>query len=263
MGRNLSLIRRTSLTNSDVSFDFKKESQSQIGDGFDELLKPGAITIFGEIHGTREVPNLISDLVRSCPTNSTIVIGLEVPESLTPLIETFMLSGGSDTDMIELVAHQFWQAHDGRSSSALLQLFVDLRKLGIEGSSISIFAFDPESGRRDEGMAKIIVKKLESIEVDRTITLLVAGNLHARTDSRRWMGWHLRQAYPHTVSLNIAYSGGNAWICTAQGCRSTPLTGIDRGKKEFVERKETDSASWQGIFYLGTVSASSPVDLSL
>ncbi len=246
-------------TSMDVEFGKKESASLELGKGFNALIQPGALTIFGEIHGTREVPRLISDLVKNAD-KAPVVVGLEAFESLTPLLKTYIQSKGTDDDIADLLKHPFWKTKDGRSSQALFKLLGDLRELRKAGKNIDVFAFDAESRKeksRDEDMAQIVIEKLKNVELDRTITLIVTGNLHARIDSERWMAWHIRKAFPRTLSLNNAYSGGTAWICTNNGCGPTTLHGIDRGKKQFVER--SGSARWEGIFYLGSISASRPI----
>lgn len=240
----------------------ENEGKTNIGKGFDKLLQPGEITIFGEIHGTREVPRLISNLVTSVK-NTPVVVGLEIPDIMTATLTTFMNSDGTPDDVAKLLTHRFWEYRDGRASKAMLQLLVDLRKLRSEGRIIDVFAFDhtsdPDPRARDQGMASNIIKKLTTIEIEKTITFIIAGNMHARIDNQRWMAWHVRNQFPKMVSLNNAYSGGTAWVCTDKGCGPTTMAGIDRGTDQFVERNTSQTERWQGIFYLGSISASPPV----
>ncbi len=114
---------------------------------------------------------------------------------------------------------------------------------------------------RDKGMGNNIVERLQRTDLKSTVVLMLTGNLHARTNEERWMGWHVRKAFPQVVSLNNDFSGGSTWACTNDGCGPLALHGEDRGKAPFATfTNELDKYGYNGSFYVGKATASPPAN---
>jgi hypothetical protein len=229
--------------------------------GIDSLLEPGALTIFGEIHGTSEIPAFFAGVACHAAQGSReVVVGLEIPDTLQGQVDRFLESGGAAADVEALVQGEFWTYDDGRSSKAMLALLDRLRLLARGGAKLHVALFDgtfPGPGQRDPGMAANISTAIE--KTPRAVGLILVGNLHAKMDSERWMAWHLAKRHPHLRTLGVAYSGGSAWVCTENGCGPTELSGKDRGKEPFVELlAKPDDKGYVGRFYLGALTASMP-----
>jgi hypothetical protein len=229
--------------------------------GIDSLLEPGALTIFGEIHGTTEIPAFFASVAcHAAQGGREVVVGLEIPDSLQGQVDRFVQSGGAAADVEALVQGEFWTYEDGRSSKAMLALLDRLRLLAQGGAKLRVALFDgkfPGPGQRDPGMAANISTGIE--KTPRAVGLILVGNLHAKMDSERWMAWHLARRHPHLRTLGVAYSGGSAWVCTSSGCGPTELSGKDRGKEQFVELlAKPDDKGYGGRFYVGALTASMP-----
>jgi len=230
--------------------------------GTEALTRPGAITLFGEIHGTAEVPSFVGALACQAAQRHPVLVGLEIPDGMDEALAAYLASEGSDVDKEGLLEHRFWTLEDGRSSRAMLGLIDTLRQLNQAGKSVEVFGFDgvfPGGEARDRGMAATIVTRMKSSNTEDTVVLLLTGNLHARTSDERWMGWHVAREFPQLTSLNNAFSGGTAWVCTNEGCGPRGIGGRDRGDGKFVERNpEPDENGYHGILYLDSASASPP-----
>jgi hypothetical protein len=230
--------------------------------GAEVLIRPGAITLLGEIHGTAEIPSFVGAIACEATQGHPVLIGLEIPEEMNQAFAVYLASEGSDLDRGALLAHRFWTLEDGRASQAMLGLLETLRRLSRDGKAVEVFGFDGSFSNgeaRDVGMAANIVERLMSSGTEDAVVLILTGNLHARTADERWMGWHVSREFPWLTSLNTAYSGGTAWVCTSEGCGPRSLTGRNRGDSVFVERSsEPDGNGYHGTFYVGPVSASPP-----
>ena len=229
--------------------------------GIDSLLEPGALTVFGEMHGTAETPAFVANVTCHAAQNGReVIVGLEIPNSLQGQVDRFLQSAGAPADVEALVEGQFWTFEDGRSSKAMLALLDHLRLLAQTGMKLRVALFDGmfmSQDQRDPGMAANIAAAIE--KSPQAVTLILVGNLHARMDSERWMSWHLAKRHPRLRTLNVAYSGGSAWVCTGDGCGPMDLSGKDRGKEQFVELlAKPDDKGYGGLFYLGAVTASMP-----
>jgi hypothetical protein len=231
--------------------------------GLGSLTQAGALTVFGEVHGTVEIPSFVANA--ACLTakmGHEVAIGLEVPSHLQPDVNRYLDSEGGPDDVKALLKDEHWNAQFGNASKALLSLIEESRALRHSGRKVSVFFFDKDkddSGDRDQIMAAHIAAQAASAPT--AVTLVLTGNLHARADSERWMAWHLARRHPGIHTLNVAYSGGSAYLCvddTQCGIRAD-LPGQDRGSEPFVELfTAADAKGYDGIFYIGGSVTPSP-----
>jgi hypothetical protein len=188
--------------------------------------------------------------------------------------------------------------HDGRSSAAMLQLVDRLRSLKRAGATIQVTGVDqPWTGDvRDSAMADAI-EGLRRDHMDRPMFVLV-GNLHAQTapgkvtQSYVPIGTRLDRFGLRPVSLLMAFDAGTAWHCTMEGgfgCgvhavrawppHATTVPAPTVGDKitsaygmgavgtavpdapkasRYVRLWPQRSEGFDGLFYVGPVSASRP-----
>jgi|GEM_PF-302965 len=229
--------------------------------GVEALLKPGMLTLLGEVHGTAEVPAFLGNLAhRALQSDLPVRIGLEIPNNLQSNVDTFLASQGNRQDVGFLTQGSFWNAQDGRSSKAIVGLLDKIRRLKQDNQDIAIFLFDVPTmsiGGRDKQMAENILSDLAAYP--RAVHLVLTGNLHARTNSVRFMGWHILQRHKQIISLNLAHSGGSAWVSNRDGRGPIHYGGTDRGEEPFIERLASwDGEAYHGFFYVGAITASPP-----
>ena len=214
------------------------------------------------MHGTSETPAFVGTVAcHAAEAGREVIVGLEIPNSMQRQVDRFLHSNGTASDVDALLQGQFWTYPDGRSSKAMLALINQVRLLIAAGKPVSILLFDGLfflDQQRDAGMATNIAAGLAT--APQAVALMLVGNLHAQADSDRWMAWHLAKRYPQLRSLNVAYSGGRAWVCMADDeCGPNELAGPDRGKAQFVEIFDgSDRDGYRGSFYVGAVTASPP-----
>lgn len=230
-------------------------------ESFAARMHPGSIVLFGELHGTNEAPAFLGDVAETVArTGATVRIGLEMTGAMQSAVDAFLRSDGGKDDVDRLTQHPFWRIRDGRSSVAMLSLIEKARRLRNTGHAVDVFLFDVSAGsiqKRDEKMARNILAAVAT--APNAIHLILTGNLHARTNSPRYMGWHIMQAHESTLALNIAHRGGSAWISTTNGTGPQSLSGENRGNDPFIEWvKDWDGEAYHGTYYVGAVTASAP-----
>ena len=233
--------------------------------GLAPLLHPGALIVFGELHGTAESPAFVANVAcLAARPDREVAVGLEIPRDLQPQLDRFLDSPGRPDDVAALVTGEHWKSEDGNASQALLGVIERVRALRAAGRKARVFFFDmakADSGDRDQIMAANI-----SAQADRNpdgITLALTGNFHAKTDTERWMSWHIARRHPEVVTLNVGHAGGSAYVCIMGGeCGiHTGIKGTDRGPAPFIERFAAPDAGYSGAFYLGgPVTPSPPVN---
>lgn len=245
-----------------------------------QALLASSLVLVGELHGTAEIPAALGHLACQAAVGrpgETILVGLEIPSSTQPAVDAFLASDGGAQAVEALLAHEHWQREyqDGRSSAAMLDLLEGIRGYRKAGLKIEVRAIDPgrydSPNDRDAGMASTLSESIESIHPAQTLVLV--GNVHSRSlKGYPWnaeadfmpLGAHLRTRYAGLIALDIAVSGGSAWICTSaaasecgphpQGSRDTPGP---------LPRIELDPAAapgtgYDGVLSIGPVTASPP-----
>ncbi len=181
-----------------------------------------SLVMIGEVHGTREAPQLVGELAALMSEDQALVVALELPTALQHDLDAFLDDADPQRARSILLGREFWtrEYQDGRSSQAMLELLERLLQLKREGRQIALLAFDQNPGEtdadldRDAIMARNVRAALTSIPM-----LLLAGNFHVRLEpgtpwdpQQRFLAWHLRDLRPFT--LDVTAWQGEYWICT-------------------------------------------------
>ena len=103
------------------------------------LLRKHRMIVFGEVHGTNEVPELVSAVTYElAKEGARILMALEVLDLLNGELADFV-AGTTSVDQF-LAAEVFWNRpvawQDGRSSRAMLRLLQDVREYRTRGLMI-------------------------------------------------------------------------------------------------------------------------------
>lgn len=237
------------------------ESCRQVPRGAEPLLHRGAVTLLGEVHGTVEIPAFVARLACAAAERGLhVAVGLEAPQELTENFLRYLQSAGDAQAQQDLIQGEFWHFDDGRSSQALVSLLDTLRTLRQSGKQVSLFLIDGNNGSietRDRQMATRIATQVRALPA--AVVLVLLGNLHARTDSAEWAGWHIKELLPGLRTLNASYASGSAWCCTNRGCGAHQISGADLGMQPFVELfPSTHANGYTGRFYVGPITPSPP-----
>ena len=188
------------------------------------LLAPGTILLFGEIHGTRELPAFFGEAVCHASAAHDVVVGLEIPGSESERVSAFLRSSGASADRDAVLAGPFWTDgyQDGRRSEAMARLLERLRVLRAIGRHVDVMLFDVEPSEsgpdRDERMAQTIMEYQRAHAGP--VLMAYMGNVHARTTigvpwnpKLKPLGWYLSQHGLRVRSLDSGSPGGSAWMC--------------------------------------------------
>ena len=179
------------------------------------------LIMFGEIHGTNEVPELVSVVVHElAKKGARILVALEIPDLLNGGISDFV-AGKTKVDEF-LAGKLFWNRdndmQDGRSSRAMLRLIQDIREYRNRGLLIDPQGFDSvvlSTTDRDRMMALNLHELVRNAPYDHVIIL--AGNYHARRTSpflgvgRRPMASYFDRG--ELLTVQVRFLGGSAWNC--------------------------------------------------
>ena len=255
--------------------------------GSELVLKSPATVLIGEIHGTLETPILVASLVRSARIERVpTILCVEISSAEQRALDRFLQSDGREPAVAALLAGPHWSGDDGRASVGMFAMIELMRRLNQQGEDVRVVAMDINVEVPNVDPKLITPKELERIEAqvesrDRAMAeavlaarrqfpksnvVVLAGNVHARMrkgvpwdEQYAPMGWHIAQALPGAISLNVEFSGGEAWVATDKGVGPSRMRGVDRGNDPFIELFAKPQDGYHGTFYVGKISAARPV----
>jgi len=199
-----------------------------------ELIRKAAadhrLILIGELHGTKQIPELLAELISVYSREGPVLLGLEIPNSEQAAFARFLTSDGSASAQSILLSGSFWQVadtqHDGRRSRDMVDLIKRVRDLRAKGLNIDILLYDNEPSQtsnsevRDKAMAGRIRDALATFPRGRFVVL--AGNVHAMLERPSYapaemqtpMGAYLRDLDP--FAIDVSARDGEFWACMKQ-----------------------------------------------
>lgn len=263
--------------------------------GWDALLskeeEPAKYVVFGEVHGTQEVPAAVGQYVCAAGSvKSPLLLAVEFPNVFNAQLQTAWASSDNFKKiLLGALPSAYPLGVDGAISEAVIEMLSyvrDLRKLGIDIDVVG-FAGPKGSEQTEKFQALPMQEQFEAFQAENIRegaskraygqVVVLVGNLHARKNVSVGPSYEtmaMKLAPPkQVISLDVRYSGGTAYNCQLPrnqtpsagpidlsamvcgpksiGTRATATT-IPQIKLEFSE------GAFDGYFHVGTVSASTP-----
>lgn len=230
--------------------------------GIEVIDQPG-VAVFGEYHGTNEIPQFFEDVVCTIAkrTEGPLLVALELPDEFNALFAR----AGRDPQA-ELINHirdlPFWDEFgDGRHSRAMFQLVEALVAMVHAEPRIKLTAFARKNV--DVDGADFLSDVIRSNGAERT--LILVGNAHARLTSmmkdRPTLAMSLRDRHGLKVrALDVSASDGEAWVCLPE-CAARQVFPTRREPGIHAGDCKSDCA-YDGSFHIPAVSVSPAVDAS-
>lgn len=165
---------------------FKQEAPAIVCD-----MAHRRLLVIGEIHGTKQTPAFVAQLVRDASRNRPVRLGIEFIHDLQAPIQKFLRSKGTPADHDALFKIGYWSDKDGRTSVAMQHMVETLRRLRAEGRDVDIFTMKPNwPGQAvinkaggverfvNHGMADAVRRHMTSSKPD-TLVIAYMGNAHS------------------------------------------------------------------------------------
>nr|WP_295372174.1 hypothetical protein [uncultured Sphingosinicella sp.] len=244
--------------------------------GIDAVLaRPGLqYLLFGEYHGTSEMPALVADaLCSAAGSGRPVVLGVEFDASAQPSLDAYMASDGGAEARRAMLRAGIWREEGGRTTSAIMELIEAARRLG-RRQRLGVVAFDspPERGtsaRREAAMAEALRKAGE--RAPGTLVIALTGAGHAGKTA--WTSYtppfpSAGQLLPaeKTMALSFARPGGRFWGCQPanggepEGCKSYDMPVREPVAPRGIVLDASIRDGFDGIYSTGSqYSASQPV----
>jgi hypothetical protein len=238
--------------------------------GLDGVLRPGRIVLFGEIHGTKESPDFLHDVVcESLRRGQPTLVALEMPATEQEPLAAFLRADDEREAIAGLLRSEHWTGpwKDGRNSLAMLDLLRRVREYHRRGHPVRVAAFDrPSSQGGVADREKFMADRLGHLALQNreAVVLVLSGNLHTRTTPHPHhsvagpsMAALLQQRGFPVVNLALRHSGGTAWFCApACGVAQLPARHPRSSRRQIVLSDNVDGH--QGTYDVGQVHASPP-----
>lgn len=261
-----------------------------------EALDPEFI-VFGELHGTAEAPEFVSDLVCALAAKGErVLLAMEINSPHDPALQEAWAS--APQDFRQALQSGGWERrNDGVGSDAMLEMVVRAHSLKSQGAPISVVAFNgarddaqrarfahfPGQGPHEAAQAENIALAAEAGEFDRVIVLV--GNLHAMRSEVSTGGTTFEpmalklEQYGSVIGLKMLQAPGTSWSCRLQPgfkfvageplppdaiqCAEHPSGATGEFDREpFIALPDADSeeavAGFDGFFWVGPITASPP-----
>ncbi len=217
------------------SADYVRRHARSVPAAISTLARYKVISV-GEIHGTRQGPAFVLEVLRLLRrTGKSVLLGLEIPASEQNSVDSYLRTGR----LSFLRKSEFFRREyqDGRSSRAMYELLRGVRSL----PKVKVFGFDAvnvTSGQdRDEKMARNLAAAYRAAKPD--VLVFLAGNIHASISvgtpfdsSYRPMGYQMLGepdgifAEKDFLPIKIRSRLGDAWVCftaSASECGTHPM----------------------------------------
>jgi len=228
-------------------------------------IESSDLIIFGEQHGTTEIPLFVAEVVCSLSAIEPVNLLLELEAANQADLEEFLKSRGSDTDkrrFIDAVFRQKDDQHDGRTSVAMFKLIDHARDLKRTGRKISVRFFAPTPNISNFDQSEYEIEMAQNIRAAVTIdrnamNIALVGNFHSRRISDV-SGLKVVPAASLIRDLRIfslvsSSIAGEAWQCREDGCGVKQLSGTTAPPKRGVRAFPTNMSGYDGVFSVGTV----------
>ena len=226
--------------------------------------------VFGEVHGTREVPGFVAGyLCAAAKAGRKLTLALEYPSTEQAALDAFMASGGSAQDAERFTGAGIWRSpkQDGRTSIDMLRMFETVRALRAGGTDIRVVAIDADvaPARRDAVMADNLRGELRQGAGRQLVALI--GGLHAVRNKGNRFNPHYESAIylvadQKPLALTVGTAGGTAWVCRSGNPASCNATTWDINKVTPAPATAFSlvppSPQFDGVFYVGATTASPP-----
>lgn len=224
----------------------------------DTYFKNVGVIVFGELHGTTEMPAAFVGFVEDATYGhrGRILVGLELPPDALDLARDAARRCNGDEQCGGLLAtSSFWsQARDGRSSRAFFDMVAALSKLERAGK-IRLIGFDLRKTGR-ERFGDLVAEQLAS-QTRPLNAMLMTGSGHATMDgSGNSISSSLLRDGFRVAVVTMTGAGGSAWYCTGGKCGIHEL--LERSCEDGAKKLALASGAEQD-YCVGATTASLPL----
>jgi hypothetical protein len=221
--------------------------------------KKARFLIFGELHGTSEIPAFITDVICQLSIDRPLVLALEFTRDDGQAVENYIHSNSPDAaasflergDWVDLT-------RDGRTSEAMLRMIVRLQQLVRAGRRVDVEGIIPQALNEELSQSYYelgIANELAGAASRHSEAMVVVliGNVHARkSEMREYALSPAASLLPpaDVTSLRNSPTGGSAWNCQSDTCGEHAIT-VDDKLPRGVALDAKKYSGYDGYFSVG------------
>lgn len=234
---------------------FVSGAQASCHAALKQRLPQSGTVIFGEMHGTNEIPAFFSACVHEfVERGEKVRVFLEFDAADTEHTSKYLRG---EIDEAALLSSPRWRVHDGRTSLAMLELHRALKGVQVVGFVQAVGVADGNAA-----MGKIFLQH----RLEDGYNLVLVGGTHAQLAAGKGdifasvpFGQYVQARSKNVLSLNARYTGGEAWACDPY-CGANPLDGNEPAGATPARRIGFGSKDrrFNGYFSVGKTTASPP-----
>jgi hypothetical protein len=238
--------------------------------GADAAIQSGKrFLIFGETHGTQEMPRAFGEIVCAISAKRPVVVALEFPVEASAAFGAYLASQRGEADWVRFLADAKWAdgSQDGRKSRAMLEMVERLGALKAAGKRLEIAtfvrrlpSFDPA---RHEAEMAAELSAIATRYPGATVAVL-GGNLHAqKATAKRDLGYApMASVLPQgeVFSTGLFGPAGTAWVCVKPDASKPMVCGPHdvRGRSGLLGDEDLRARGFDHQILLGSQTASPP-----
>jgi len=219
----------------------------------------------GEMHGTKEAPELFLGLIKLVSANHIAppVVALEIPAKDQAVIDRYLVSG--DDSLLRASSAFNSEFKDGKSSEAMARLLSALRgeKLAAVVCFDAVLATSAQD--RDTKMAEALLQATDRFPSSKLLVL--SGSVHSRTvvgtawdPKYRPAAFELSRSFASLVSFIIGFEGGTAWYRTKDGFGEQKIIGTrwEGTANHYIVIKPEPIRGHNGVIFTRRLTGSPP-----
>ena len=221
--------------------------------------------LFGEMHGTKEEPQIFGDVVEAMTRqHRPVVAALELEPGT---LDSWLASDGGTKARQKLMAQDDFNSGDGRGSRAMFALIYRLKTLSQNNKNLNVAVIKPAQAG-GTSYEKTMAANIQAAGKGGALVLVLVGNAHNMRvplpSEPGYPGYDpMAMHMPATETLSIGFvtAGGDAWNCQAT-CGIHPLRAdpVPPGQQLIVLKQPHQP--YDVLLPVGKVSASPPMSKS-
>jgi hypothetical protein len=179
--------------------------------------------VFGEVHGTSEIPEFFADTICQLSESKPILVLLEFDRRDGQLINRHIHADVRVTAPI-LLANWTERVNDGRTSKAMLAMIGRLRQLVLAGRKLAVAGIKPDNFEQPAKYELAMANEIRGAAAAHrgSAVLVLVGNLHSRKTSLPALA-NVPPAISllppdDVLSLRNDIASGHVWNCQGDGC---------------------------------------------
>lgn len=223
----------------------------------DIASKDKAAIFIGEIHGTKETPELFYNMIEhQLRSHDKLAVGIELPE-IAGRLDCGNLNG--------LDKDHYWIARpqDGRTSKSMANLVCKLKKLETNGLVEIVFFVGKNRPVNFEKLRAM--KMIHALDKGTEKAFILVGNFHNERNEGSMVGQFIAAGYD-VLTLTVSSPNTMAWVCTNQcgiqefGSNFCKVDGQIPSLSLKIWGEVASDFRWDGCLNAPMLSASEPLN---